>query len=147
MELQIPRKVLWVGESFESAWPGAIGGRSKGLMELVPRLYEKGMSQRDMETALIEALGVEPTGRSVVNEVCRSLRMDFEGGQEREILSSERVFLSVGGRDLSEGVGPEEKGAALFLCAYGRGSGMVREGIWLHRAVGETRRAAPLGRL
>ena len=71
IELQIPQEGDGA-ESFESAWPEVIGGRSKGLMELVPMLYVKGMSQGDMETALIEALGVEPTGRSVVNEVCRS---------------------------------------------------------------------------
>ena len=112
MDLQILQEGAG-SESFESVWPEVIGGRSKGLMELVPMLYVKGMSQGDMETALIEALGVEPTGRSVVNEVCRSLRMDFEGGQEREILSSERVFLSVGGRDLSEGLARGEESSAV----------------------------------
>ena len=61
-----------VGVVRVSAWPEVIGGRSKGLMKLVPMLYVKGMSQRDMETVLIEALGEEPTGRSVLNEVCRS---------------------------------------------------------------------------
>ena len=41
-------------------------------------LYVKGMSQRDIEGALVEALGMEGTGCSVINEVCRSLRGDFE---------------------------------------------------------------------
>ena len=39
-----------------------------------------------------------------------------------------------------------EESSAVPMRLYGRGSGMVREGL-LHRAVEETRRAAPLGRL
>ncbi len=70
-------------EAFESLWLRAIGKRSKRLLELVPMLYVKGMSQRDIEGALIETLGVEGTGRSVINEVCRSLRGDFERWQDR----------------------------------------------------------------
>ena len=44
-------------ERFESLWLQAIGKRSKRLVELVPMLYVKGMSQRDIESALVEALG------------------------------------------------------------------------------------------
>ena len=36
-------------EAFESVWLRAIGKRSKRLLELVPMLYVKGMSQRDIE--------------------------------------------------------------------------------------------------
>ena len=46
-------------EPFESFWLRAIGKRSKRLLEMVPMLYVKGMSQRDIEKALVEALGVE----------------------------------------------------------------------------------------
>jgi transposase-like protein len=61
---------------FESVWLKAIGKRSKRLLEMIPMLYVKGMSQRDIEAALVDALGVENTGRSVSEQVCRSLRVD-----------------------------------------------------------------------
>ena len=77
IELQVPQ-IRDALEPFESAWLEAIGRRSKGLLELIPMLYVKGMSQRDIEAAMIEALGVEQTGRSVINEVCQSLRGEFE---------------------------------------------------------------------
>jgi len=69
IELQIPQ-VRESLEPFESVWLRAIGRRSQRLLELVPMMYVKGMSQRDIEDALVEALGVEQTGRTVVNEVC-----------------------------------------------------------------------------
>jgi hypothetical protein len=51
---------------FESVWLKAIGKRSKRLLEMIPMLYVKGMSQRDIEAALVDALGVEHTVRSVI---------------------------------------------------------------------------------
>jgi transposase-like protein len=56
IELQIPQ-VREALEPFESVWLRAIGRRSQRLMELVPMMYVKGMSQRDIEDALVEALG------------------------------------------------------------------------------------------
>ena len=60
IEVQVPqiRESL---EPFELVWLRAIGKRFKRLLELVPMLYVKGMSQRDIEGALIETLGVEGT--------------------------------------------------------------------------------------
>lgn len=52
-------------EPFELVWLQAIGKRSARLLELIPLLYVKGMSQRDIEAALIEALGVEGTPAGV----------------------------------------------------------------------------------
>lgn len=72
-------------EPFESLWLEAIGKRSKRLLELIPMLYVKGMSQRDIEAALIEALDVDQTGRSVINEVCQGLRSDFDRWQEGDL--------------------------------------------------------------
>lgn len=40
-------------EPFESVWLGAIGKRSKRLVELVPMLYVKGKSQRDIKKVLL----------------------------------------------------------------------------------------------
>jgi len=52
---------------------------------MIPMLYVKGMSQREIEAALLEALGVEGTGRSVITEVCRTLRADLERWQDRDL--------------------------------------------------------------
>ena len=137
IELQVPQ-IRDGLEPFESAWLEAIGRRSKRLLELVPMLYVKGMSQRDIETALIESLGVEQTGRSVVNEVCQSLRMDFAKWQERD-LSGERVlYLFLDGIYMR--LRPEDKRAVAVLCAYG----MLWDGrkVLLHMAVGDKESSA-----
>lgn len=84
IELQVPQ-LRETMEPFESIWLRAIGTRSSRLLQMIPMLYVKGMSQRDIEAALIDALGVEGTGRSVITEVCRSLRGDLARWQERDL--------------------------------------------------------------
>jgi putative transposase len=132
IELQVPqlRNTL---EPFESAWLAAIGKRSSRLLELMPMLYVKGMSQRDIEEALVEALGVEGTGRSVVNEVCRGLRGDFERWQDRELGEFPVLYLFLDGIYLK--LRPEDKRSIAVLCAYG----MLWDGrkVLLHLAVGD----------
>ncbi|MDI6775078.1 MAG: transposase [Verrucomicrobiota bacterium] len=68
IELAVPQ-VRDTIEPFESVWLTAIGTRSQRLRRLIPMLCVKGMSQRDVEAALVEALGVEQTGRAVITEV------------------------------------------------------------------------------
>jgi transposase-like protein len=132
IELQVPQ-VREALEPFESAWLAAIGRRSSRLLELVPMLYVKGMSQRDIEEALIEALGVEATGRSVVNEVCRGLRGDFERWQERDLREFHVLYLFLDGIYMK--LRPEDKRKVAVLCAYG----MLWDGrkVLLHLAVGD----------
>ena len=136
-ELSVPQ-VRDSLEPFESLWLRAIGKRSKRLLELVPLLYVKGMSQRDIESALVEALGVEQTGRGVVNEVCRSLRADFEKWQERDLGGQEILYLFLDGIYLK--LRPEDRRAAAVLCAYGmRWDGCK---VLLHLAIGDKESAA-----
>ena len=80
-------------------------------------LYVKGMSQRDIEAALLEALGVQGTGRSVINEVSRSLRGNFEKWQDRSLEDLEVMYLFLDGTYLK--LRPEDKRAIAVLCAYG----------------------------
>ena len=120
-------------ERFESLWLRAIGKRSERLVELVPLLYVKGMSQRDIESALVEALGVQGTGRSVINEVCRSLRADFARWQERSLEKEQPMYLFLDGTYLK--LRPEDKRAIAVLCAYAmRWDGRK---VLLHLAVGD----------
>jgi transposase-like protein len=132
IELAVPqlRDTL---ESFESVWLKAIGTRSKRLLEMIPMLYVKGMSQRDIEAALIDALGIEKTGRSVVGEVCRSLRVDFERWQERDLSVHRLMYLFLDGIYLR--LRPEDKSKVAVLAAYG----MLWDGkkVLLHLAVGD----------
>ena len=132
IKLQIPQ-VRESLEPFESVWLRAIGRRSQRLLELVPMMYVKGMSQRDIEDALVEALGVEQTGRTVVNEVCRSLRADFEKWQDRDLSTFEVLYLFLDGIYLK--MRPEDKRSIAVLCAYG----MLWDGrkVLLHLAVGD----------
>jgi putative transposase len=132
IELQVPQ-VRESLEPFESVWLRAIGKRSARLLELVPLLYVKGMSQRDIEAALIEALGVEGTGRSVVGAVCKSLRGDFEGWQNRDLSGNGLLYLFLDGIYLK--LRPEDKGSIAVLCAYG----IVWDGrkVLLHLALGD----------
>ncbi|MFH1550387.1 MAG: IS256 family transposase [Planctomycetota bacterium] len=137
IEIQVPQ-IRDSLEPFESIWLKAIGKRSKRLLDLVPMLYVKGMSQRDIEAALVEALGVEQTGRSVVNEVCRTLRADFERWQDRDMSEFELMYLFLDGIWLK--LRPEDKRAVAVLCAYG----ILLDGgkVLLHLAVGDKESAA-----
>ena len=132
IELSVPqiRENL---EPFESVWLRAIGKRSARLLELVPLMYVKGMSQRDIESALVEALGVEGTGRSVVGEVCKSLRGDFERWQNRDLSGTGLLYLFLDGIYLK--LRPEDKRSIAVLCAYG----ILWDGkkVLLHLALGD----------
>jgi putative transposase len=132
IELAVPQ-VRETLEPFESLWLRAIGKRSKRLLELIPALYVKGMSQRDIEAALVEALGVEQTGRSVINQVCQSLRTDFARWQERDLSAHRALYLFLDGIYLK--LRPEDKRAVAVLCAYA----IAWDGskVLLHLAVGD----------
>ena len=116
IELKVPQ-VRETLEPFESVWLESIGKRSKKLLELVPAMYVKGMSQRDIEEALVEALGVEGTGRSVINGVCQSLRGEFSRWQERDLSGINLLYLFLDGIYLK--LRPEDKRPVAVLCAYG----------------------------
>jgi len=132
IELQAPQ-LRGTVEMFESAWLNAIGKRSNRLRDLIPMLYVKGMSQRDIEDALTTALGVERTGRNVISEVCRSLRAGFEAWQERDLAGEAVAYLFLDGIYLR--LRPQDKGKIAVLCAYGvRWDGKK---VLLHLAVGD----------
>ncbi len=132
IQLQVPQ-VRGSLEPFESRWLAAIGKRSSRLLELVPLMYVKGMSQRDIEDALIEALGVDGTGRSVINDVCRSLRNDFERWQDRDLSELQVLYLFLDGIYMK--LRPEDKRKVAVLCAYG----ILWNGhkVLLHMAIGD----------
>lgn len=132
IELQVPQ-VRDSVEPFESAWLAAIGKRSARLRELIPMLYVKGMSQRDIEDALVEALGVEGTGRSVITGVCKELRPVFRNWQDRDLSDLALMYLFLDGIYLK--LRPEDRKAVAVLCAYG----ILADGrkVLLHMEIGD----------
>ena len=131
IKLQVPQ-VRGNIEAFESVWLQSINKRSKRLMELVPMMYVKGMSQRDIENALIDALGVKQTGKSVITEICKSLHGDFQKWQSRSLKDESILYLFLDGIYLK--MGQDEKKPIAVLGAYGiRWDGKK---VLLHLAVG-----------
>ena len=132
IELQAPQVRKSV-KPFESSWLAAIGKRSARLRELIPLLYVKGMSQRDIEGTLVDALGVEGTGRSVICEVCKELRPVFRRWQERDLSDAPLVYLFLDGIYLK--LRPEDRKAVAVLCAYG----VLADGrkVLLHLEIGD----------
>jgi transposase-like protein len=116
LEIEVPQ-LRGTLEPFESVWLRAIGKRSDRLMELIPLVYVKGMSHRDIEAALVEALGVEQTGRTVVRQVCQKLRGKFDQWQDRDLSMYNIEYLFLDGIYLK--LRPEDKRAVAILCAYG----------------------------
>lgn len=121
-------------EPFESVWLQALGTRSTRLLELIPLRYVQGMSQRDVEVALIEALSVKDRGRSVISQVlCRGLRGEVERWQNRDLSEYRLMTLFLDGIALRRR--PEDTRTIAVLCA----SGMLGDGrkVLLHLAIGD----------
>jgi transposase-like protein len=54
-------------EAFDSVWLRALVRRSDNLASLIPQLYVKGLSTRDIEAALTDTLEVEGVSKSTVS--------------------------------------------------------------------------------
>jgi transposase-like protein len=120
-------------EAFESVWLRALVRRSDKLAALIPQLYVKGLSTRDIEAALADTLEVDGVSKSSVSQLCRQLAHDFERWQNRDLSEHKILYLFCDGIYLR--LRPEDERAAAVLCAYG-----IREDgrkVLLHLAVGD----------
>ena len=72
-------------DAFESVWLQALVRRSDKLAALIPQLYVKGLSTRDIEAALTETLAVEGVSKSTVSTLCGQLKRDFDRWQNRDL--------------------------------------------------------------
>ncbi len=104
-------------EAFESVWLQALVRRSDKLAVLIPQLYVKGLSTRDIEAALADTLEVEGVSKSSVSQLCRQLAHDFERWQNRDLSEHKILYLFCYGINLR--LRPEDERAAAVLCAYG----------------------------
>jgi len=120
-------------EAFDSVWLRALVRRSDKLAALIPQLFVKGLSTRDIEAALTDTLEVEGVSRSTVSTVCGQLKKDFEQWQNRDLSEHKILCLFCDGIYLR--LRPEDEKAVAVLCAYG-----IREDgkkVLLHLAVGD----------
>jgi putative transposase len=120
-------------EAFESMWLRVLVRRSDKLTALIPQLYVKGLSTRDIEAALADTLEVDGVSKSNVSQWCRQLSHDFERWQNRDLSEHKILYLFCDGIYLR--LRPEDERAAAVLCAYG-----IREDgrkVLLHLVVGD----------
>jgi len=120
-------------KAFESVWLQALVHRSDKLAALIPQLYVKGLSTRDIEAALADTLEVDGVSKSSVSQLCHQLAHDFERWQNRDLSEHKIFYLFCDGIYLR--LRPEDEQAAAVLCAYG-----IREDgrkVLLHLAVGD----------
>ena len=120
-------------EAFDSVWLRALVRRSDKLAALIPQLYVKGLSTRDIEAALSDTLAVEGVSKSTVSTLCGQLKKDFEQWQNRDLTAHKILYLFCDGIYLR--LRPEDEKAVAVLCAYG-----IREDgkkVLLHLAVGD----------
>ena len=120
-------------EAFESIWMKTLCRRSEKLTALIPQLYVKGLSSRDVESALSEALEIDGVSKSQVSEVCKQLKVDFERWQNRDLSDQSILYLFLDGVYLK--LRAEDQKAIAVLCAYG----ILEDGckVLLHLAVGD----------
>jgi transposase-like protein len=67
--------------------------RSENLEKLIPALYVKGLSQRDIERALKENLGVDKVSRSVVSKLSKKIYSDFDQWRKRDLSGYKILYL------------------------------------------------------
>ncbi|MBN1919383.1 MAG: transposase [Verrucomicrobia bacterium] len=108
-----------------------------GLVRQGHTTGRQGRPDRDIEAALVEALGVEQTGRSVISRTCYSLRADFARRQERDLSEHQVLYLSLDAIYLNLRPEDERAGrscaparspwmAAKCCCSCRRGQGGLR---------------------
>jgi transposase-like protein len=120
-------------EAFESVWLKTLVGRSDKLAALIPQLYVKGLSTRDIEAALEQTLEVDGVSKSTVSELCGQLKQDFARWQERDLSGHKILYLFCDGLYLR--LRPEDERAVAVLCAYGIKDDGSK--VLLHLAVGD----------
>ena len=117
----------------ESCRPLSSGFATTSDWPTIPQLYVKGLSTRDVEAALEEALEVDGVSRSSVSAMCARLKADFARWQQRELSEHRILYLLVDGIYLR--LRAEDERAIAVLCAYG-----IQENgqkLLLHLAVGD----------
>lgn len=107
--------------------------RSENLEKLIPSLYVKGLSQRDIEQALQDNLSVDKVSRSVVSKLSKKIYSDFDKWRKRDLSGYKLLYLFLDGHYLALRQGTDKKEGVLVAW------GITEEGkkILLHIDRGE----------
>ena len=116
IELKIPQ-IRDSEEYFISRVLPIIKTRTENLEKLIPRLYVKGMSQRDIEDVLREDLKLNKVSRSVVSKLSKVLAEEYDAWRHRDLGGVDMLYIFIDGIYLPVRQGTDEKEAVLV--AYG----------------------------
>lgn len=107
--------------------------RSENLEKLIPALYVKGLSQRDIERTLGENLGVDRVSRSVVSKLSKKIYSDFDKWRKRDLSGYKILYLFLDSHYLALRQGTDQKEGVLVAW------GVTEEGkkVLLHIDRGE----------
>ena len=107
--------------------------RSENLEKLIPALYVKGLSQRDIERALKENLGVDKVSRSVVSKLSKKIYSDFDQWRKRDLSGHKILYFFLDAHYLALRQGTDKKEGVLVAW------GITEEGkkVLLHIDRGE----------
>jgi len=91
--------------------------RSDALEKLIPQLYIKGLSTRDIEDVLQDTLGLDKVSRSVVSNLSQTIELDFNKWRTRDLGKLDILYLFIDGIWVGLRQGTDEKEPV--LAAYG----------------------------
>jgi transposase-like protein len=116
VELARP-KLRGTDERFASGLLGKHVTRTNALESLVIAGYVRGLSTRDVEASLADALGPEATlSKSTVSRVCQAIGDEFDGWRRRDLSDVELEYLYLDGSHFRYHDGAR---AEPVLCAWG----------------------------
>ena len=87
--------------------------RSENLEKLIPALYVKGLSQRDIERALGENLEIDNVSRSVVSKLSKKIYSDFDKWRKRDLSGYKILYLFLDSHYLALRQGTDKKEGVL----------------------------------
>lgn len=103
-------KLRGTTQAFASRLLGKGVTRTNAIESLVIAGYVRGLSTRDVEAALGEALGDEATvSKSTVSRICEAIKVEFEAFKQRDLSEVELEYLYLDGSHfkMHPGAGPE----------------------------------------
>ena len=116
VELSRP-KLRGTGEAFASRLFGKGVTKTNALESLVIASYVRGLSTRDIEQALADALGEEAAlSRSTVSRICQTIKDEFDAWKKRSLKDVELEYLYVDASHFRYHQGARSEPV---LCAWG----------------------------
>ena len=103
-------------EPFQTAILGAFQRRSEILEVLIPQLYVKGLSVRDISDTFREVLADEGVSPATASRVAQTIRKDFEAWRTRSLAGYDLLYLFVDGMYLK--LHPDRDEKQPILIAY-----------------------------